>query len=164
MRFTRVLLCGLAVMLVLVSLPVSSEEPSTHCFRMHMTDDGKVVDAPERVTFIDGSDWEEVEAKDNRYCVPESMMGASTLDLRFDASGSRFSLFHVRIDLFDADWDIAFGNKRFAKLDRVAKTIKADEACSVRFGEDEAEAPITVPSCRLPVYHSQERDAPDERR
>ncbi len=114
-----------------------------------MVDDGKPVDAPSRITFIDGSEREEIKPRDNRYCVPESMMDASTVDLAFDAAGSRFHLFHVRMDILDADWDISFGSKRYARDEKLAKTINVEESCTLHIHHGDAEKNLTLAGCRL---------------
>ena len=134
-------------------LAAHAEEPAARCFRMAMVDDGKSVEAPARVTFIDGSEREEVEAREKRYCVPESMTGAATLDLTFESSGSRFDLFHVRMDLLSAEWDVAFGSKRYARDEKIAKSINVEESCTlhIRVGEDEKD--MTVSGCRHAVGH-----------
>ncbi|WP_041856059.1 hypothetical protein [Candidatus Korobacter versatilis] len=149
MRFSWILICGLAFGWIVTCGSARGEDPPGHCFRMALVDDGKPVDAPARITFADGSEREEVEAHDNRYCVPDSMMNAETLDLMFEASGSRFNLFHVRMHLFDSDWDVAFGNKRYAHEEHLAKSIHFEESCTLHIHQDEGDKDLTIAACRL---------------
>ncbi len=119
-----------------------------------MVDDGKPVDAPKAITFADGSEREEVEAREKQYCVPESMMNANTLDLTFETAGSRFNLFHVRMDVFDSDWDISFGGKRYVREEKLTKTVNAEETCTLHIHEGEGEKSLTLAGCRLALRQS----------
>jgi len=155
MRLNRALVCGMAILFIATCVGAHGEDaPPARCFRMAMVDDGKPADAPAYITFADGSEREEVKAHDNQFCVPESMMNAQTLDLTFEASGSRFNLFNVRLDLFDAEWDVAFGGKRYAREEKIAKTINAEESCTVHIHQGEAEKSMTIVACRLAVKQS----------
>ncbi len=136
-------------MWLLASISVFAEGPPTRCVRISLIEDGKPATAPARITFIDGSEREEVEVQEQRYCVPGSMLGADTLDLTFDTAGSRFNLFHVRMDVFEADWELAFGSKHYAKEEHLGKMANVEESCTLHIHRAEGEKALTLAGCRL---------------
>lgn len=127
----------------------ATEEPNARCFEIRMSKDGRAVEGPISVTFLDEKKKQTVDIQEGRFCVPKEMAGESDLDLTFVVGGERFYLTRVSIARFEATWDIAFGGKTYARS--LPKSMNPKKACTVIFRSGEPEVGRVQSPCRVPA-------------
>lgn len=154
-RSVHRIVTGICVLISpLITGSLRAQDSPSHCFQLAMLEDGRPVEVPTSITFIDGSEREEVEAQDKEFCVPPTMLSAPSVDVTFEAAGNRFSLAHLKGEALELDWEISFGGKKYAKLAGLPKNTPLAESCSLVLRRGSAERQFTIPQCRIPVNHS----------
>jgi hypothetical protein len=139
------------LILFLLGSFASAEERSVRCLEVHMTKDGRPVDGPRSVTFLDRAGKQTVDIREGRFCVPEQMARESELDLTFILGKERFYFPRVPIARFDAPWDISFGGKTYARLAALPRSANAKQACTVIIRKGEPEVGMVQSPCRVPA-------------
>lgn len=121
----------------------------SHCFQVRVTKDGKSIQGPMAVTFLDKTAKLNVDTHDGRFCVPKEMVNEELLDFTFIVAQERLYFPGVSTFRFDADWDVAYG--RDARLASSPKSVDRKKACSVIIRQGEPETGMIVSPCRVPL-------------
>jgi hypothetical protein len=126
-----------------------AQELSNSCFAVHLIKDGKTIESPRSVTFLDQDGKQNVDIREGTFCVPASMKGQPALDLSFVLGEQRFYFPRLPEARFQASWDISFGGRKYALLAGLPKGTKASTACSVIFRQGEPEIGMIFSPCRV---------------
>jgi hypothetical protein len=139
------------LLLLGVCLTSKAQEQGTPCFAIHLIKDGKLVDPPPLVTFLDQSSKRDAAMQDGRFCIPREMAAEGALDLSFVLGKEKFYFPRVPMDRFGATWDVSFGNKKNPRLASLPKTVDTKKACSVIVHQGEPEVGTIYSPCRFPA-------------
>ena len=120
---------------------------TNHCFAINLIKDGKNVDSPKFVTFLDKTTKKSSNLQDGKFCVPDSMANKTALDVSFVSGHERFYLARIPISRCQSSWVISFGETDDPRL---PKGLEARKACTVVFRNGEPEIGIILSACRVP--------------
>ena len=121
----------------------------SHCFQVRVTKDGKSIQSPTVVTFLNKTAMQDADSQDGRFCVPKEMVNEELLDFTFVVAQERLYFPSVSTFRFKADWDVAYG--RDARLTGLPKSVNRKKACSVIVRQGEPETEMIVSPCRVPL-------------
>src|SRR5450432_885993 len=90
-------------------LIASAQSTGDRCVALHTIKDGKPLEGPKSVSFIDQHNKRSIDTDGGRFCIPKQMAEEPALDMSFTLGTERFYLPRVPIERFGAPWDISFG-------------------------------------------------------
>jgi hypothetical protein len=141
----------LVMIYMIIYSAAEAQEKKNNCFEINMTNDGKEVEGPNLVTFLDKTSKQEVNIREGKFCVPESMTQGLYLDVMFVAGKERFYLQSIPIERFILSWDIEIGKNHIKKRFSSEKHVNPKKNCVVIFHSGEPEVGALFFPCRIPL-------------
>jgi hypothetical protein len=127
-----------------------AQEPSTNCVAIRLIKDGKTIEGPRSVTFLNQAGKQDVDIREGKFCVPELMAHEPALDFTFVLGKERFFFPRLPEERFQASWDISFGRDIKKRLAGLPQAKKANQACIVEFNQGEPGTGMILSPCRGP--------------
>jgi len=151
MKLRYLILASVWILLGSMCGACTSAQTLSHCFALTIFKDGESIPGPNIVVFHDKTDRSSSSIREGKFCIPDSMISKTALDLSFELGNEIFYFSRIPAGRFQSSWDISFGDKDTALAARLPKGAKLNRACSVIFHQGEPDIGVIYSACRLPI-------------
>jgi len=118
------------------------------CFVLRMHHNDRRVYDPITVIFVSREGRKAARWDDGKVCLPDGLDGFDQLDIYLRVKEDVFYLPSVSKESFQIPWDFYFGERKYAYLKGVPKSLHPAHACTIEFRSGEPGTAEIYSNCR----------------